>query len=86
MHLMAHHNVTPERLDALKQLYPLPPSRGSVAGRSILSRVAVQVADITHDREYALPAATTVGYRTALAVPMLHDDVPIGSIVVALSR
>ena len=86
MHLAAHHNVIPERLDALERLFPFPPSRGSVAGRSILSRVAVQVADITHDREYVLPTATMVGYRTALAVPMLHDDVPIGAIVVARDR
>jgi two-component system, NtrC family, sensor kinase len=86
MHLMAHHNVIPERLDALERLFPLPPSRGSVAGRSILGRVAVQVADITHDREYVLPTATTAGYRTALAVPMLHDDDPIGAIVVARDR
>jgi two-component system, NtrC family, sensor kinase len=86
MHLAAHHNVTPERLDALERLFPIPASRGSVAGRSILSRVAVQVADTTQDREYLLPAATTAGYRTALAVPMLHDGVPIGAIVVARDR
>ena len=86
MHLMAHHNVNPERLEALERLFPFPPTRGSVGGRSILSRVAVQVADITNDHEYVLPTATTVGYRTALAVPMLHDDVPIGTIVVARDR
>jgi hypothetical protein len=86
MHLAAHHNVIPERLDTLERLFPFPPSRGSVSGRSILSRVAVQVADVTHDREYLLPTATTVGYRTALAVPMLHEDVPIGAILVARDR
>ena len=86
MHLMAHHNVIPERLDTLERLFPLPPSRASVSGRSILSRVAVQVEDITLDREYMLPTATTFGYRTALAVPMLHDDNPIGVIVVARDR
>jgi two-component system NtrC family sensor kinase len=86
MHLVAHHNVIPERLDALERLFPYAPSRASVVGRSILSRVAVQVADITRDREYMLPTATTVGYRTALAVPMLHDEVLIGAIVVARDR
>ena len=50
------------------------------------TRVAVQVADITQDREYMLPTVTTVGFRTALAVPMLHDDVPIGAIVLARDR
>jgi GAF domain-containing protein len=86
MHLAAHHNVSPERLDVLERIYPMPTSRGSVAGRSILSRVAVHVADITHDREYTLPIGTTIGYRTALAVPMLHDGAAMGAIVVARDR
>ena len=51
----------------------MPPSRGSVSGRSILGRVAVHVADIAQDGEYTLPIGTTIGYRTALAVPMLQD-------------
>jgi GAF domain-containing protein len=46
----------------------------------------VQVADIAEDREYTLPIATTAGYRTALAVPMLHEGVAIGAIVVARDR
>src|ERR1700737_4437657 len=86
MHLAAHHNVSPDRLDVLERIYPIPASRGSVAGRSILSRVAVHVADITHDREYTLPIGTTIGYRTALAVPMLHDGAAMGAIVVARDR
>jgi GAF domain-containing protein len=86
MHLAAHHNVSPDRLDAVERIYPMPPSRGSVAGRSILSRVAVHVADITHDREYTLPIGTTIGYRTAFAVPMLHDGAAMGAIVVARDR
>jgi two-component system, NtrC family, sensor kinase len=86
MHLVAHHNVIPERLEALERLFPYAPSRVSVVGRSILGRVTVQVADIARDPEYMLPTATTVGFRTALAVPMLHDDVPIGAIVVARDR
>ena len=86
MHLAAHHNVSPDRLDVLERIYPIPASRGSVAGRSILSRVAVHVADIAHDREYTLPIGTTIGYRTALAVPMLHDGAAMGAIVVARDR
>ena len=38
------------------------------------------------DREYTLPIGTTIGYRTALAVPMLHDGAAIGAIVVARDR
>jgi signal transduction histidine kinase/DNA-binding response OmpR family regulator/putative methionine-R-sulfoxide reductase with GAF domain len=86
VHLAAHHNVSPDRLDLLQRIYPMPASRGSVSGRSILGRVAVHVADITQDREYTLPIGTTIGYRTALAVPMLHDGAAMGAIVVARDR
>src|ERR1700720_3129426 len=86
LHLAAHHNVSPDRLDALQRIYPMPPSRGSVSGRSILGRVAVHVADVAQDREYTLPIGTTIGYRTALAVPMLHDGAAMGAIVVARDR
>ena len=83
MHLAAHHNVDAERLEALRRTYPRLPSRGSVSGRAILSRNVVQVPDVLQDPEYTLPTATTTGYRTALAVPMLRDGVPIGNILVA---
>jgi GAF domain-containing protein/CheY-like chemotaxis protein len=83
MHLVAHHNLSAERLDALGQTYPQPPSRGSVSGRAILTRSVVHVQDVLQDPEYTLPIATTTGYRSALAVPMLRDDVPIGNILVA---
>ncbi len=86
MHLVAHHNLSPERLEALGRTYPRPPSRGSVSGRAILARSVVQVPDVLQDPEYTLPIATTTGYRTALAVPMLRDDLPIGTILVARDR
>src|SRR5262245_13413978 len=83
MHLAAHHNLSPERLAMLERVYPHAPSRGSVSGRVILTRTAVQVADVSQDPEYTLPRATTVGYRSALAVPMLREGVPVGAILVA---
>src|ERR1700731_828975 len=86
VHLAAHHNVSPDRLDVLERIYPMPPSRGSVSGRSILGRFAVHVADIAQDRENTLPIGTTIGYRTAFAVPMLHDGAAMGAIVVARDR
>jgi GAF domain-containing protein/CheY-like chemotaxis protein/anti-sigma regulatory factor (Ser/Thr protein kinase) len=86
MHLAAHHNVSPERLQALEQTFPLPPSRGSVSGRVIMTRAVTQVADISTDPEYTLPIGTTVGYRSVLAVPMLNEGVPIGAILVARNQ
>src|SRR5215813_6919365 len=86
LHLVAHHNVAPERLDALKRLYPGQPNRGGVSGRVVLTRAVVHVADVNADPEYTQPLATTVGYRTALGVPMLREGVAIGLILVARDR
>ncbi len=83
MHLAAHYNVTPERLETLERTYPLAPTRGSVSGRVITTRAVVHVPDIAADPEYTLPLGTTVGYRSALGVPMLRDGVAIGNILVA---
>ncbi len=82
-HLAAHHNMTAERLAALERLYPQPPSRGTVTGRALLTRAVAHVADVTEDPEYALPAATMLGFRSGLAVPMLREGAPIGAILAA---
>src|SRR5262249_30395529 len=73
----------PERLAAVRQAYPRPPSRGALSGRAILMRDVVHVPDVSKDPEYTLPAATTIGYSSVLAVPMMHEGVPRGTILVA---
>src|SRR5262245_12939670 len=83
LHLAAQYNVDPARLAALKQAYPRAPSRGALSGRAILTRDVVHVPDVSKDPEYTLPAATTIGYRSVLAVPMMHEGVPRGTILVA---
>src|SRR5262249_6303533 len=83
LHLAAQYNVDPERLAAVKQAYPRPPSRGALSGRAILTRDVVHVPDVSKDPEYTLPVATTIGYRSVLAVPMMHEGVPRGTILVA---
>src|SRR5215813_8841932 len=86
LHVVAYHNVAPERVDALLRSYPRPADRGSVSGRVVLTRGVVHVEDINADPEYNLPQATTVGYRTALGVPMLREGEAIGLILVARDR
>jgi GAF domain-containing protein len=83
LHLAAHYNVDPERLAAVRQSYPRPPSRGALSGRAVLMRAVVHVPDVSKDAEYTLPVATTIGYRSVLAVPMMRDDVVHGTILVA---
>jgi len=48
-----------------------------------MSRAVTHVEDITVDPDYALPLATTAGYRSVLGVPMLRESAPIGAIIVA---
>jgi hypothetical protein len=62
------------------------PSRGGRAGRVIITRSVVHVADVSGDPEYTLPLATTVGFRSVLGVPMLQEGDARGVILVASHR
>jgi signal transduction histidine kinase len=86
IHPTAWHNMTPAALEALERMWPAPPSRDTVTARSILERSIVHVADVTEEGVSGASIAfgdTLGGYRTMLAVPMLREAVPIGTISVA---
>src|SRR5215468_8498479 len=84
LHFVAHHSLTPEMLEMNRRAYPAPPSRRTAAARAILERDFVQIPDISGDPEYVLGAMSVVGgYRSVVAVPILRDGLPIGSIAVA---
>jgi signal transduction histidine kinase len=58
------------------------PERGSVIGRTLLERRAIQILDVLADPEYTLTEIQQAGrYRTLLGVPLLRDGLPIGAIV-----
>ena len=79
--LVAHHNVSPEGLEALQRTFPRAASRETWAGRAIVDRAVIHVPDVTSDPEYQfVGVAHAIGYRSALAVPMLREGVPIGAI------
>jgi signal transduction histidine kinase len=82
LHLVAHHNLTPEMLAAVGRLYPRPPQRDTVSGRAILSRAVVQIEDILADREFHRGLALATGWRSMIAVPMLREGEPIGTIII----
>jgi GAF domain-containing protein len=85
MHLGSLANVSPEGADALRQVLPQAPSRGTAAGRTILTGDVVQVPDVLADPEYELKGtAQATNYRSVLTVPLLHQGHPIG--VIAVSR
>jgi signal transduction histidine kinase len=87
LHLMAHHGVTGEEVEAVRRAWQVTPSRGTAAGRAVLDRSVVQIPDVQADPEFTLGAAARVaGYRSAVAVPMIRDGLPIGSIAVGRSQ
>ena len=50
-------------------------------GRAILDRTVIHIPDVNSHPEYQLIGnAQAIGYRSALAVPMLREGVPIGAI------
>jgi signal transduction histidine kinase len=64
---------------------PIEPERGTAQGRALLHGEIVHIPDVLNDPEYSWVKAQELGnYRTALAVPMLREGVPIG--VLSLAR
>jgi GAF domain-containing protein len=83
LHLVAHHNYTPEALEAAHRVFPARLSRGQGSTRAILERAVVHIPDYEVDPEYqTLGLARVIGWRSGLFVPMLRDGAPIGVIMV----
>jgi signal transduction histidine kinase len=87
IHVVAHHNYTPEALNALQHVYPTRPSRALFTGRAILEREVVHIPDVEmHDLDHKYQALSrAIGVRSGLYVPMLREGSPIGVIAVARS-
>ena len=73
---------TPRELLELWERTPVQPGPGTATGRALLELRAVHIPDVLADPEYEFHEAQQVGaYRTVLAVPLLRDDTPIGTMV-----
>jgi signal transduction histidine kinase/putative methionine-R-sulfoxide reductase with GAF domain len=65
----------------LWERYPLRAGRGTTVGRALLERRPVQIADVQADPEYDFAEAQKLtGFRTVLAVPLLREGAPLGTI------
>ncbi|MDO8479108.1 MAG: GAF domain-containing protein [Candidatus Rokubacteria bacterium] len=83
VHLIAHHNFSPEALEAVRQIFPAPPTAAIGAGRALLTQAVVHIPDVTLDEHYlARPVTQALGHRSVLCVPLLRDGAAIGTIVV----
>src|SRR3989442_2994384 len=81
LHLAALANVRPGVADSLRRVYPMRPGRGGAGARAILTRAVVHIPDLRADPEYALrDLVQALDFRSVLAVPMLREGKPIGTI------
>jgi signal transduction histidine kinase len=87
LRLVAHHGQIPFAGPIGKHTLPLAPGR--IIGRAVLDRRTIQVADIQAEaNEYpeSHKSALQLGYRTALAVPLVHGGEAIGVINIRRSE
>src|SRR5436190_18348574 len=84
LHLIAQADISPEGREAVRDVYPRRPDRGFASGRSVLTRAIVQIPDLRADPAYDVQVGAVVArvrdFRSILAVPMLRDGLPIGTI------
>jgi signal transduction histidine kinase len=86
LRLAAACGATSEVLGFLEQ-NPVSLGPGSVSGRAAVSRRAVHVHDVLADSGYECGDLQNLqDYRTALAVPMLRDDVLLGVVTIVRTR
>jgi len=84
IHLVAQHGQTAEWRETAGRLFPHPLTRDLIAGGAMLDREVVHLEDVQSETRFptSQALARTMGYRTALGVPMLRDSGPVGAIVV----
>ena len=80
--LNAQYGMPPAEVMILQRdVFPLPMSRESATGRAMLERGVVHIRDIRKDAGFRTPRLKTMeNYRTILAVPLIHEGVPIGAL------
>jgi two-component system, NtrC family, sensor kinase len=76
----ADYNNPPGLLE-LWQRTPIRAGRQTATGRALLERRPVQITDAQADPDYVFPEALKLqSFRTVLAVPLLREGVPLGTI------
>ncbi|MFO1304405.1 MAG: GAF domain-containing protein [Burkholderiales bacterium] len=79
LRLAAMANVDPASAERMRRRYPRPVGPGTATGRAIASRAIAMVPDCLADPDYDRDNASVL-FRSAVAVPLLQDGVPIGAI------
>ena len=79
--VVAHYGETPEMIATLRA-NPLPPSPELPAARALFERQSVHILDVQLETGPHLALTRQMGTRTLLAVPLLREDTPIGSLTI----
>jgi GAF domain-containing protein len=82
LHVAADHNFSERQRKLLLAKYPMPPNRGHMSGRALLTGAAIQIPDIHADNDYRSTEAKEAGFRSLLGVPLLRNGQAIGSVVI----
>jgi GAF domain-containing protein len=83
IHIAAHHNLSPESVQAYHRGYPVPVEADTVSARTIRERAVIHIADLLNDQTaspFVREMARMGGYRSGVSVPMLRSGSPIGAI------
>jgi GAF domain-containing protein/anti-sigma regulatory factor (Ser/Thr protein kinase) len=85
LHFAAHYNFTPKGLEAFERVYPVRLTPEAPLGPAILERRIVHIPDTLANvsADYTRPLVEALGHRSLLAVPMLREGTPLGTINVA---
>ncbi|HEU0209125.1 MAG TPA: GAF domain-containing protein, partial [Candidatus Udaeobacter sp.] len=79
-YLVAQYNISAENRDAMRRMFPRPPTREFAMTRAVLDSTMVHIADVRQDAEYRQDSVRAAEIRAVLAVPLLRDARPIGAI------
>jgi two-component system, NtrC family, sensor kinase len=83
MRAVAFWGFAPEAISYLEE-HLIPMGRSSAAGRAVMDGRAVHIPDVLNDAEYEMKDSARVGnVRTLLAVPLIREGTPIGTIAAA---
>jgi len=73
MHVAALAGYTPDDIEKVRELFPIPADHGSANGRAILTRQVAHIKDMGADPNYAYPTLAQSSGQTVLGVPMLLE-------------
>jgi GAF domain-containing protein len=83
LHLAAQHNPRPGTAKPVAGTFPRRPGRDSPSGRAIFEGSVVHIPDAAGDPDLSPEVTRAAGARSFLAVPILREGRPIGTIGVS---